>query len=125
MTDAIVAFGDNSDHWLSWFLKKGYRHVFCAVLDELGCWILVDAREGVPVFRYITIAKACDLATFWREEGYVVIETEQVTKPLRSPFVTVNCVGLVKAALCIRAPFAVTPWLLYRHLERRLRKDPS
>lgn len=75
---------------------------------------MVDARDGRPVFQALQ-GSGFDIAAFWREAGYTVVETVQ-GPPLRSPFVAVNCVGLVKAALCIHAPFAVTPHQLYRHL---------
>lgn len=112
---ALVVFGDSHGHPLGWMLKPGFRHVFCAVAAR-GCWLLIDGRAGVPDIHYLT-TDDFDLATFYRAKGYAVVETVQRDEPLRVPLVTVNCVGLVKAALCIRS-WAVTPWQLYRHLTR-------
>ena len=75
----------------------------------------MDATNGVPLIKVLERSDF-DLAAFYREEGYVVVETEQSPLPIRCPFSVANCVGLIKAALAIRAPFAITPWQLYRHL---------
>ena len=45
------------------------------------------------------------------------IETEQ-GRPLKTPLIVANCVGLVKAVLCIHAPLAQTPYQLYKFLRK-------
>lgn len=101
-----------------WALKRGFRHVFC-VIDDGTYWILVDGRDAKPVVQVLQ-ASTYDLKAFYEgQEGYSVIEVDAPTKPLRTPFVLVNCVGLVKIHLCIRAPWAMSPWQLYKHLERK------
>ena len=113
---AVVAFWDGSmEHPLSRLLKPGFRHCFCA-LHTADCWILVDGREGVPCFEAIC-GPDYDIAGFWRREGLTVVETERRLKPIRTPFVLANCVGLVKSVLCIRSA-AITPWQLYRFLTK-------
>lgn len=115
-TRALVVFHDPEGARWQWLLKPGFRHVFC-VIEAKGNWIMVDARDGVPVIEYLT--RDFDLAGFYREHGLTVIETEQRTEPQRTPFVVNNCVGLVKAVLAIRAPLAWTPYQLFRHLRKR------
>jgi hypothetical protein len=115
---ALVGFGESAGHPLARFLKPGFKHCFCALLTDRDLWILVDGLAGVPTVRYLTAVDGFDLAAFWREKGYTVVETEQRTRPLRAPMVHANCVGLVKAMLCIRAPLALTPYRLYLHLTK-------
>lgn len=112
--NALVCFYDPDETRLRWLLKPGFRHCFVCVRDG-DFWLLVDATMGVPLIKVLAPA-AFDVAAFYRAEGYTVVETEQRTQAIRCPVSVANCVGLVKAVLAIRAPFAWTPWLLYRHL---------
>ena len=111
---ALAVFHGASDHPLARWLKPGFRHCFVALLVN-GCWILVDGNDGIPVIRYLA-ADDFDLAGFYRDQGYTVVETHQRDTPLVSPAIATNCTGIVKAVLSLRAPLAITPWRLYRHL---------
>ena len=115
----LVVFYDPEGAIWEWALKPGFRHVFVCV-DDGENWILIDGRDGRPIFQNIQTSRF-DLKGHFEQQGYTVVEAEQGSKPLRTPFVLVNCVGLVKAVLCIRAPFAVTPYQLYRHLTKEPR----
>lgn len=116
MTQALVVFHDECDHILASFLKKGFRHVFCCVLDDRDYWIVVDGHLGIPSIDVIAM-KDFDLAGFYRVEGYTVIETETEGRPTCWPFMKANCVGFVKAILSIRSG-AATPWQLYKYLRK-------
>jgi hypothetical protein len=116
---AIVVFHDEGSaaHPISRFLKVGFRHVFAAV--QVGnYWVSLDGEAGVPVVKVLAAADY-DLATLYRSHGMTVVETEQRKQPLRAPFISYNCVGLVKALLCIRS-LAITPHQLYRHLLKEI-----
>jgi hypothetical protein len=113
---ALVVFMDSDGHPLARFLKPGFRHCFACILDENDNWIMVNGRQGVPDFHYLT-GGDFDLPAFYREQGYTVIETEQRPTPIFTPLALRNCVGMIKGALCIRS-WAVTPYGLYRHLLR-------
>ena len=80
-------------------------------------WIMIDGCEGVPLIQVVAPGDY-DLATYFRNMGVTVIETSQRDTVPRSPFAVANCVGLVKAVLCIRST-AITPYGLYRHLRNR------
>lgn len=118
---ALIVFHDDTEtrHPLSRFMRKGFWHCFACVESD-GVWLQLDGRAGVPVVRYLTVADGFDLAQFYRDKGCTVVETEQGKAPSLWPFALRNCVGLVKAFLCIRSA-AVTPWQLYRHLTRTAR----
>ncbi|NIA72282.1 hypothetical protein HBA54_27185 [Pelagibius litoralis] len=113
---ALVVFHDHGAHWASPALKRGFRHVFCAV-ESGDYWILFDPRDGRPVIEVVA-PEGYDLATFYRAEGYSVKEIgiEAATSPIRWPYFWANCVGAVKAVIGLRAPLVVTPHQLYRRL---------
>lgn len=117
MAKAIVCFTDSDDHPLGFMLKRGFRHCFCVVLSN-GLWIEVNGARGVPFARYITPDDDTDLAEIYRSQGCTVqeVDIDQTAPPW--PLLLRNCVGLVKAFANIRC-FAVTPWQLYRYLEKR------
>ena len=110
---AIVCFHDHGCHILSRLLKPGFKHVFVAVHNG-NYWIMIDGRAGVPVVEVVA-PDDFDLAGFYRDEGFTVIETQQRALPPRGPFAIANCVGLAKAILSIRST-AITPYALYRYL---------
>ena len=115
---ALLVFGDPKEgrrHWLAPLLKHGFGHVSAVVLTG-DYWVLLDAQRGVPVVQVVCGADF-DIAGHYRSEGYTVVETVQRAVPARAPVMQANCVGLVKALLCIRSA-AQTPWQLYRHIQR-------
>jgi hypothetical protein len=124
MKAVVVFHGDGSDpreyfegtatHPLSRFLRRGFKHCFVC-LRTGDYWVRFDGRSGIPLVQCIADADF-DLAAFYRDAGFTVVETAQRGAPQRTLFVMNNCVGLVKAALCIRAPFAWSPWQLHNHL---------
>ena len=114
---ALVVFHDKGCHRLDFLLQPRFRHVFCAVAVD-GFWLVIDGKAGVPEFQ-VAASQQVDLALFYRKQGFVVVETETGDRPLRAPLVVNNCVGVVKTALSIRAPFAQTPYALYKVLRRR------
>lgn len=115
---ALVVFWDPEGARWEWALKPGFRHVFCCI-DDGKQWLMFDARDGRPVLKSIGVVSEFDLYGFYENEpGMTVVKVGGRGPQVRVPFVLSNCVGLVKAVLSIRAPFAQTPHQLYRHLMR-------
>lgn len=113
---AIVVFTDGVG-FRSKLLKSGFGHCFCLV-DDGQRWVMIDADQGVP-FIVASRESSFNVANWYRSYGHKVIETHQRKVAPIAPLAVANCVGMVKALLCIRAPFVLTPYQLYRHLERR------
>lgn len=117
---AVVVFCDSNleehekPHPISRFLKPGFKHCYCAFVNN-DLWLQADYERGIPVIKYLTTADF-DIAEMYRDLGGTVVETEQGGRPLMGPFVPSNCVGFVKQILCIHA-WALTPWQLYKHLK--------
>jgi hypothetical protein len=97
-------------------LRARFKHCFVCVRHG-EFWMKIDGLAGVPSFEFLT-AGDFDLAGFYRGQGFTIVETEQRQKPLAAPFIFNNCVGLVKAVLCLSAPLVWSPWRLYRYLKR-------
>ena len=111
---ALVVFSGQGNHPLARFLRKGFKH--CFVVVKVGeCYIRVDNMVGRPVLD-VVCSSDYDLAGFYRDEGYIVKETQQEDRLGLWPFVERNCVGLVKAILGLSAPFIITPYRLYRRI---------
>ena len=112
---ALAVFHDYGDGFLQRFLKPGFRHVFVAV--QCGdYWIKFDGQTGAPTVEVVA-GRDYDLATFYRGEGFVVLETYQRPTSWRYPLAAATCVGMVKAILNVRST-AVTPWRLHQYLRR-------
>lgn len=111
----LVVFHDHGAHWLDPLLKPGFRHCF-AVVQAGDYMISVDGLAGLPALDVVA-ASTYDLVGFYRDEGFTVVEVDEGI-PIRVPCISSNCVGMVKAVLGIRAPFALTPYQLYRRLTR-------
>jgi hypothetical protein len=113
---AIVVFNNGGPvrHPLGWLLKRGFRHCFVCIVTG-NWWLEINGALGVPIIKPLTDA-GYDLAAFYRDQGFTVLETEQRERPSLSPFVWNNCVGMVKTVLCLKT-WALTPHQLYRFLK--------
>jgi hypothetical protein len=100
------------------FGRPGFRHAFASVAVG-GYWITVDGCEGVAAVRVMAGADY-DLAAFYRDCGYTVVETEVRADGPWWPWMSATCVGVVKRMLAIRAPWVMTPWQLYRYLMKEI-----
>ncbi|WP_174890464.1 hypothetical protein [Roseicella sp. DB1501] len=115
---AFIVFGGTADQpWLR-LLRPGYRHCFAAIADASG-WTVLDPLSGRLVMARLDLSPAFDLPGFYRRAGFAVAgpfapgpARWRLLPPL-SPF---TCVALCRAVLGADAPFALTPWGLFRKL---------
>lgn len=99
--------------------RPAFRHVFVAVNDGSD-WIVVDARAHFTVVERLFVGPDYDLATFYRAEGFRVIETT-AAEPAKRALAPIwfSCVETAKRVLGLRSWWIWTPYQLYRHLRRR------
>lgn len=113
-----IAFGGAADQpWLR-LLRPGFRHCFAALGDEAG-WTVLEPLSGRLLVARLPVAAGFDLPGFYRRAGLRVlgpfIPNEPV--PRRLPrFAPLTCVALCRALLGPGAPFALTPYGLFRAL---------
>lgn len=125
---ALVAFGGQTD--LAWLrlLKPGFRHCF-ALLERAPAaggagWVLYNPLSTGTQIELWPQADGAALAAHLRRQGYAVVAV-RARAPGRTlyPWRPYTCVEAVKRALGIDAPWALTPWGLYRHLRESGERD--
>jgi len=122
---ALTVFhGEGTNRLASRWLKPGFRHVFVAVCLEdpaapaHSCWLRLDWQTGEVAVELVAGA-TFDLAGHYRDAGFTVVETEtRDGEQGWCPLDVISCVGLAKMILGIRAPFVLTPFSLFRWLDR-------
>ncbi|MDX9861640.1 MAG: hypothetical protein RBS99_12065 [Rhodospirillales bacterium] len=113
-------------YWLLRRLKPGFRHVMAMRPADGGGWIIANWSSGrFDVIEHdgpvdIGGERFGDYGDFiaaLEDDGLATTCTREArdgkTPFLRGP---ATCVTAAKHLLGIRAPLAVTPWRLYRHL---------
>ena len=118
--EAFIVFGGQADQpWLR-LLRPGFRHCFAALADA-GGWTVLDPLTGRLVVARLELPADFDLPGFYRRAGLAVLgpftpaEPEARALPPLSPF---SCVALCRAVLGAAAPFALTPYGLFRSLNK-------
>ena len=113
-----LAFGGEADQpWLR-PLRRGFRHCFAALADETG-WTVLEPLSGRLLVARLPVPVGFDLPAFYRRAGLSVLGPFVPSAPRgrRLPTLTpFTCVGLCRALLGPGAPFALTPYGLFRAL---------
>lgn len=115
-TALVVFHGDGAGLWARLFGRAGFRHCFVALRRD-GYWITVDGGLGRPEVA-VAAGADFDLARFYRERGFTVVETDLRAERRVLPLMLATCVGIAKYALRLRAPAALTPHQLHRQLTK-------
>lgn len=117
---ALVCYsGQAPIRWLVW-LKPGFRHCFVVVETKSG-WISIDGLCHRIDLRPLSLAPAQSPARAYRALGFIVQETTLCPTPRRVPFpMPMTCVEVAKRVLGIHAPWMVTPFALFRFIEKKI-----
>lgn len=120
-----IAFGGAADQaWLR-PLRRGFRHCFAALRDEAG-WTVVEPLSGRLIVARLGVPAGHDLPGFYRRAGLAVVGpfAPGGARARRLPaLLPMTCVGLCRAVLGAGAPFALTPFGLFRRLVKILNDD--
>jgi hypothetical protein len=116
-----IVFGGAADMpWQRW-LAPGFRHCFAAQQDSAG-WTVLDPLQGRLVVARLDVPADFDLPEFYRRAGLLPVGPLRAGPPRAGwlpGLLPLNCVGLCRALLGAQAPFAMTPFGLYRALAFR------
>ena len=116
---AWIVFGGAADQaWLR-PLRPGFRHCFAALRDADG-WTVLDPLSGQLVVARLDLPEGFDLPGFYRRAGLAVLGPFRPGGPRRQllpPLQPFSCVALCRAVLGAGAPFALTPFGLFRRLK--------
>ncbi|MBX6746953.1 MAG: hypothetical protein IRY87_33385 [Acetobacteraceae bacterium] len=117
---AFIVFGGQADQpWLR-PLQPGFRHCFAALADSTG-WTVLDPLSGRLVVARLELPAEFDLPGFYRRAGFAVLGPFRpggARRRLLPPLAPFSCVALCRAVLGAGAPFALTPFGLFRALRR-------
>lgn len=115
----LVLFADATDLWWLRLLRPGFRHCFVALAYESG-WVVVDPMSHRTAVAHFPLPQEFDLAGWYGQRGLKVVAVKNVSPNRRvAPFLPYSCVECVKRILGIHAALVVTPWQLFRHLNKR------
>lgn len=116
---ALVVFSGRAD--LAWLrlLRPGFRHCFL-ILGSNDGWLCLSPLAHRTTLTVLPLAADFDAAGWYRDQGLTVVETAYPTDPPRrqAPWRPYSCVEAVKRVLGIHHPLILTPWQLYRFLEK-------
>ena len=114
---AWVVFSGQTDlPWLN-LLKEGYRHCF-VLLNDGRRWITIDPLANYTDIRVHDISSDFDLPRWLQIRGDRILPARIRRKDKQAPCMPFSCVEVVKRVLGIHAKWIVTPWQLYRFLEK-------
>lgn len=121
-----LAFGGRADQGWMRLLRPGFRHCFAALRDEAG-WTVLDPLSGRLLVTRLDVEADFDLPGFWCRAGCRVLGPFVPGAPARAwswvlPF---SCVSLCRALLGAGAPVALTPWGLFRRLEKTFHNEEN
>ncbi|NQU57154.1 MAG: hypothetical protein HQ513_07955, partial [Rhodospirillales bacterium] len=96
----------------------GYRHCF-AIIEGRGGWVVYNPLSHYTEIETYQSLGINEIAQFYRRLGHVVVQTRVQKAPQQVvPMAPYTCVEAVKRVLGIQARAVVTPWHLYRRIEK-------
>ncbi|MBV6633191.1 MAG: hypothetical protein KI792_09190 [Alphaproteobacteria bacterium] len=115
----IVFSGETELRWLR-ILKPGFRHCF-ALIDNGRHWTVFEPLSGYFEVQSLDVSSSVDLPLLYAANPQMtVIEAEHVTRPAsQAPPAILSCVEAVKRLIGLHNPLIVTPYQLFRHLQRQ------
>jgi len=112
---ALLVFSPENCHPFAFLLNKQRRHVFVCLCTE-NAWVMYDWRMGLPKIESVA-AVGFDLPSFYRDDGFEVLEIETGEHIGYGPFMMNNCVGHAKMVIGCGS-YALVPNGLYKHFTR-------
>ena len=113
-----LVFGGEADQpWLR-LLRPGFRHCFAALADDAG-WTVIEPLSGRVLVARLPVPAGFHLPGFYARAGLSVLGPFQATAARAGCLPTIaplSCVSICRALLGPDAPFALTPFGLYRAL---------
>ena len=121
-----LAFGGGADQGWMRLLRPGFRHCFAGLRDEAG-WTVIDPLSGRLLVTRLGVESDFDLPGFWQRAGCRVLGPFVPGAPARAlpAVVPLSCVSLCRALLGPTAPFALTPYGLFRGLKKKFRIEEN
>lgn len=117
--EAWVVFSGASSLRFQRFLRPGFRHCFVILFDGVN-WISVDPLLGRIEIMVHQIPDHVDFPGWLASQGLVVIKSRNILIQKKiAPVMFCTCVEIVKRVLGIHRLCIVTPYQLYRYLQKQ------
>lgn len=115
---AWVIYSGKADLFYLRALKQGFRH--CSILLNNGKqWITIDPLSNYTDVAVHEVPLGFDLPQWMRDRGHVVQNAPVKTPEKKGPTMPMTCVEVVKKHLGMHARWVLTPYQLYKHLEKQ------
>ena len=96
---------------------RAFATCFCAVETGAG-WVVCDALKGPIVLDAVAGVSTAELTCAYRELGGTVLVGSCRSYTPRWTLAPLTCVEVVKRVVGLDAPLVVTPFQLWRRLQR-------
>lgn len=117
-SEAWVVFSGEADLWWLKILKPGFRHCFVVARDD-NHWIVLDPLSPHLELAVLPLPHEFDVPNWLREQNLTVIQAPITRRYQKAaPVNLFSCVEVIKRFLGIHARRIVTPWQLYRFLNK-------
>jgi len=117
----LVVFADAPEKRFLKFLRPGFRHCFALVSGvRAGEWIYLDPQSHRVRCESWCYSPIFDPCSYYRAIGYHCVWAtypQSVAQKIRIG--PMSCVELVKRLLGLSGFWIITPWQLYRHLQKQ------
>ncbi|NVK19309.1 MAG: hypothetical protein HWE30_11485 [Methylocystaceae bacterium] len=118
MSTALVVFSDNAGAWWLRLLKPGFRHCFVILETDRGCIWLDPLSNGFTV-KPLEGYEMAGLLKWYKDQGMRVLKINVDNTSAAAHFwAPMTCVEVVKRLIGLRETFVLTPWQLYRTLNK-------
>ncbi|MGH1399429.1 MAG: hypothetical protein ACRBCT_09480 [Alphaproteobacteria bacterium] len=119
---AWVVFSGQADLlWLK-LLKPGFRHCY-VILNDGNHWVSVDPLSNYTDVSVHNMPADFDLPRWMQSRGHTILPAEILRPEKQAPWMPFSCVEAVKRILGIHKHFMLTPWNLYRYLQKQNTKS--
>lgn len=116
--EAWAVFSGEADLWWLRLLKPGFRHCFALARDERH-WIVLDPLSPHLELAILPLPRDFDVPA-WLEKQGMTVTAAPLHRDYRKPAPAnwFSCVEVVKRFLGIHHRHIMTPWQLYRFLNK-------
>ncbi len=116
--EAWVIFSGVAELWWLRILKPGFRHCFAIARDKKN-WIVLDPLSPHLEVAVLPLSSGFDLPRWLEEQRLTVVRAPINREHKRAaPANWFSCVEVIKRFLGIHARKIITPWQLYRFLQK-------
>lgn len=113
-----IVFSDETDIRMLKILRRGFRHCFVIMMQN-DRWILVDPRSNKTDISLLPHPSHFNFPRYFTQQGKIVVKADNQNVPHKiAPLTPLSCVETVKRILGIHRRFVLTPYQLYKYLQK-------